>query len=57
MEKICSTTVKLPQLSDVTYRVLEKGDYKKGFTELLAELTECKMTEDQFNEVFDEMVC
>ncbi|EKE37276.1 hypothetical protein ENUP19_0113G0017 [Entamoeba nuttalli] len=55
MTSICSVTTSLPILNNVKFRVLEKEDYKKGISNILSELTNCEITEERFNIVFDEM--
>ncbi|ELP90532.1 hypothetical protein EIN_019010 [Entamoeba invadens IP1] len=55
MSVITTVSYKFPSFSGLDFRFLELGDYQKGFTHLLAELTSCQMTEDEFKTFFEEM--
>ena len=55
MNFVCDIKSELPTVKGVTFRPLEINDFKKGFIDVQHEFRECKMNEEQFIELFNEM--
>ena len=55
MTYVCNIKSQLPIVKGVTFRPLEINDYDKGFQIVQDEFRECKLTKEQFIEIFNEM--
>ena len=55
--KIFDDSYDHPLIGSIQFRLLEYGDYSKGFVDVLNQLSSCTMTKEEFDVVFNKMVC